>query len=175
MMDEAARQRWQWEQQTFHGALAGVDLAEPNPNPKGVLPVYEGGSHNADDVKTIQKKLKALGYLSVVTGTYSSTTTVAVRNFQNAYGLPVTGQVDGTTWDLLMKKGTGAGVTTGFNFVTDLITGLTTTPDIAAAASGETTGGETPKPESMSPLLIGGVVVGALFLVGGIFFVATRN
>lgn len=51
-----------------------------------------------EDVTSIQKQLKRLGYMTAeATGYFGTATRDAVKSFQNKNGLPVTGKVDATT------------------------------------------------------------------------------
>jgi peptidoglycan hydrolase-like protein with peptidoglycan-binding domain len=51
-----------------------------------------------------QEHLLAAGQPLKVNGTYDAATEQAVRNFQTASILPVTGQVDLATWPLLLRN-----------------------------------------------------------------------
>jgi len=135
---------------------------------------------SGEDTKTIQKMLNNLGFLASVPGVWTEGTTIAVRNFQNAYGLTVTGTVDEATWNVLLREGKKGGGAAVVGVVGDLLTGFldaVNPPDIAAAVdapAGGTGNGADPG-DGMSPLLIGGIAVGAVVLLGGLFLVATRN
>ncbi|MEY4372940.1 MAG: hypothetical protein RL219_1709 [Actinomycetota bacterium] len=54
-----------------------------------------------DRVRRVQRALKARGYRVVVNGKYGPLTTAAVRNFQRARKMPVTGRVGPRTWKAL--------------------------------------------------------------------------
>lgn len=168
MMDDRSLEMFKIEQQAFGDALGLVPAkAKTNPKPKGSLPVSSGTS---DDVKTIQSKLKTLGYTSVVTGTWGGTTTTGVRSFQTDYDLPVTGSVDQVTWDLLMAKGGGAKATNILSDVASFATGLFGPPAPPAAAASQ-----APPPEEETnnmPLIIGGVALGAVVLIGGFIYLS---
>ncbi|MCZ8518403.1 MULTISPECIES: C40 family peptidase [Paenibacillus] len=60
-------------------------------------PLYQGMT--SDAVSQLQRDLKTLGYFTypTITGYYGTVTADAVRAFQTAYSLPVTGSVDATT------------------------------------------------------------------------------
>ncbi len=60
-------------------------------------------------IRNLQRYLRTLSYFDErigrvpIDGTYDSATRDAVRAFQAAYGLPVTGRVDESTWNLLFQ------------------------------------------------------------------------
>lgn len=55
-----------------------------------------------DEVKTLQKKLRRSGYLDgEADGVYGSDTAGAVRAMQEEHNLPVTGNVNDSTWELI--------------------------------------------------------------------------
>lgn len=60
-----------------------------------------------NEVKLVQDKLKELGFFTraKTTNGYYSETQAAVKKFQEYNGLPVTGNVDKTTWDALFNNG----------------------------------------------------------------------
>lgn len=68
---------------------------------------YFNSSETENSILEIQRILRAIDYfenntaLIRLTGTYNEETRQGVRNFQEKYGLPVTGIVDRTTWQLL--------------------------------------------------------------------------
>ena len=63
----------------------------------------------SDSVKTLQEKLKILGfYNAIVTGIFGVSTEVGVRAFQREFGLEETGIVDQEMWDLLFQLTTVA-------------------------------------------------------------------
>ena len=74
----------------------------------GFTPLYVGSRGSA--VSTLQKNLKALGYYTYgsITGYYGTVTRQAVSNFQRAYGLTASGNVNSATntqiWHALVKK-----------------------------------------------------------------------
>jgi peptidoglycan hydrolase-like protein with peptidoglycan-binding domain len=169
-MDDHSLQMLKIEQEAFGDAL-GLTHARANPkDPKDGLPISGGTS---DDVKTIQSKLKALGYMSVVTGTWGGTTTTAVRSFQTDYDLPITGSVDRVTWDLLMAKGGGAKATNILTDVASFATGLFGPPaPPAEAASLPATTQEEDKDNTA--LIVGGIAAASVLLIGGIILL-TRD
>jgi len=71
--------------------------------------------NKGDDVLSVQKRLKELGYLKSADGYFGSKTDTAVRSFQNRNGLSVDGKVGPHTMSVLLssgaKKSTGASVT----------------------------------------------------------------
>ncbi|MBQ4557771.1 MAG: cell wall hydrolase [Clostridia bacterium] len=59
-------------------------------------------AYSETEVVQIQQSLKELGYFNEeVTGYYGNITRQAVKDFQFDYGLPVTGEVDGSTASML--------------------------------------------------------------------------
>ena len=72
-------------------------------------PLLAKGS-NGDAVKTLQQQLIAVGITPAggADGIYGSGTETAVRQFQTAKGLPVTGQVDAATAGILANAAKGA-------------------------------------------------------------------
>lgn len=66
-------------------------------------PIVQGAT--GEDVKILQRGLRALNYYyGSITGNFDSNTTKAVREFQTINKLPVTGNVDLVTWELLVYK-----------------------------------------------------------------------
>lgn len=170
-MDDRSLQMLKIEQEAFGDAL-GLTHARANPkDPKGGLPISGGTS---DDVKTIQSKLKALGYMSVVTGTWGGTTTTAVRSFQTDYDLPVTGSVDRVTWDLLMAKGGGAKATNILTDVASFATGLFGPPALPADAASEKEEETEAPTKDNTALIVGGIAAASVLLIGGIILL-TRD
>lgn len=74
----------------------------------GFTPLYVGST--GSQVSTLQKNLKALGYYTYgnITQYYGTITQQAVLNFQRAYGLTASGNVNSATntqiWHALIKK-----------------------------------------------------------------------
>lgn len=66
---------------------------------------YKRALSAVDSVKPVQQRLKALNYpLGSVDGDIGPLTRSALRDFQDAAGLPVTGAIDQETFNLLMSK-----------------------------------------------------------------------
>lgn len=66
-------------------------------------PAIIGPGAQGDRVKELQARLSQVGWFSgQVTGNYGPTTRTSVSGFQGKRALPVTGQVDQTTWDRLV-------------------------------------------------------------------------
>lgn len=60
---------------------------------------------SGESVKIVQEKLQLLDlYSGTITGMYNDNTTVGVSEFQNINDLPVTGEVDIRTWNLLLSE-----------------------------------------------------------------------
>lgn len=85
---------------------------QPTPEPKGDTCMLEVKVLKKGDscyqVKTIQRILRELGYkvkgkLVAVDGSYGPVTDNCVKQFQQNWGLKVTGIVDETTWSRLIK------------------------------------------------------------------------
>ncbi len=65
-------------------------------------PTIIGPGAEGDKVRELQARLKQIGWFDAeVTGTYGSTTTASVSDFQTKRGIPSTGEVDQRTWDRL--------------------------------------------------------------------------
>jgi cell wall-associated NlpC family hydrolase len=65
--------------------------------------IVQSGDDN-DDVRSVQERLTELGYSTGgVDGDYGRKTVEAVQAFQAAYGLTITGAVDGDTWGALFS------------------------------------------------------------------------
>lgn len=97
---------------TAGSLLAGPALAldaQAAPLPAATTVVARPGSTGAT-VKKIQTHLHTLGYLptSAIIGTYGPKTTAAVKSFQKANKLAVTGITDSRTYALLSSKATAA-------------------------------------------------------------------
>lgn len=170
------------EHKAFSDALAGLDLdlggieARENAGFLGLgkktltSTLYEGA--NNDEVKTAQQKLATLGYAVPTSGVYGATTTQAVRQFQTSQDLPVTGNINQQTWDLLLKKAGGISTAQTFtNIFSAVGTGLTAYTAKPAAELPY-----VPPPPVAPPatnwLLIGGVAVGSVALLGGLVWLA---
>lgn len=170
------------EHKAFSDALAGLDLdlggieARENAGWLGkktlTSTLYEGA--NNDEVKTAQQKLATLGYAVPTSGVYGATTTQAVRQFQESQDLPVTGNINTQTWDLLLKKAGGISTAQTFtNIFSAVGTGLTA----YTAKAPQELPLYVPPPPVAPPattnwLLIGGVAVGSVALLGGLVWLA---
>lgn len=70
--------------------------------PKQVYPVlYQGNS--SDIVRWTKLKLNAWGEKLTVSNSFDAKMTAAVKRYQTASDLPVTGRIDATTWPVLQK------------------------------------------------------------------------
>lgn len=177
------------EREAFADALAGLDLddhlgSNEAETSLGFLNLLGGKTDftrtlsqgmSGDDVKKAQKKLKALGYPVPTSGSFGATTEGSVRNFQEAQDIPATGKIDATTWDLLMKKGSGS---QGLNTFLDA---FSLTQGAVSAAAPIIQGQEEPplyeevvEEEGPDWLLIGGLTVGGIVLVGGLAWLVSR-
>lgn len=88
-------------------ALAGPDLSKPftrEPVQRGDVDVDQ---YQIEHVYEVQIRLRRLGFFTATpTGTFGERTERAVREFQRARRLRVTGRVDMTTWPVLIKRST---------------------------------------------------------------------
>ena len=82
----------------FDNIAAPADDATPLGDP----PTLRKGC-NGLQVQTLQGRLNAHGYSLVVDGAFGNKTDAALRSFQKAAGLPVTGVADHATWAELNK------------------------------------------------------------------------
>jgi hypothetical protein len=95
---------WSWQSASPVGWTA-IDAALPplvGPLPAGGYPTLKLGSRG-DVVVWAQEHLMSAGQALSPAGVYGSSTEQAVRDFQTANGLPVTGQVDAETWPALLR------------------------------------------------------------------------
>ncbi len=94
---------WSWQSASTAGWRA---IAPPSPAPAVpppiTYPVLKSGS-KGDVVLWAQEHLMSAGEAVSPTGTYDSATVNGVTAFQAANALPVTGQVDATTWPVLLR------------------------------------------------------------------------
>ena len=58
---------------------------------------------SGSDVKNLQQRLNKLGYNVKVNGNYNKATAAAIKQFQKAKGLAVTGVMDYKTWDTIIN------------------------------------------------------------------------
>ena len=91
-----------------NAVAADPSAATPTPTPTqsfGIVPtrtLREGSS--GDDVKSVQSRLKALGYYTgKISGRYLPATQEAIRLFQTANALPITGEADVQTLERLFS------------------------------------------------------------------------
>ena len=93
---------WSWQSASSSGWTA---IAPPSPAPivppSPGYPLLKSGS-KGDVVLWAQEHLMSAGQPVSPSGTYGSATVNAVKSFQSANGLPVTGQVDAATWPVLL-------------------------------------------------------------------------
>jgi putative peptidoglycan binding protein len=94
---------WSWQSASTAGwaAIAPPQPATVVPPPVG-YPLLKSGS-KGDVVLWAQEHLQSAGQAVTTSGTFDSATVSAVSNFQAANGLPVTGQVDASTWPVLLR------------------------------------------------------------------------
>jgi hypothetical protein len=94
---------WSWQSASSSGWTA---IAPPSPAPIAPAPVgyplLKSGS-KGDVVVWAQEHLMSAGQPVSANGSYDSTTVNAVSSFQSQNGLPVTGQVDASTWPSLLR------------------------------------------------------------------------
>jgi hypothetical protein len=95
---------WEWTQSTSAGFRAATKpLGSPVAPKQAVLPTISRGS-KGDWVIWAQEHLIGAGQTVSVTGHFLAQTQTAVRNFQTANGLPVTGKLDPATWESLLNE-----------------------------------------------------------------------
>jgi hypothetical protein len=97
---------WVWQ---FSGRRQWAALGAPFdpltlPPRRDTLPLLKR-RYRSDLVVWAQEHLMSLGLLNVVNGNFGTGTERAVRSFQAASGLPVTGQIDADTWRRLLPAG----------------------------------------------------------------------
>jgi hypothetical protein len=94
---------WSWQSASSAGwtAIAPPSPAPVVPPPAG-YPLLKSGS-KGDVVLWAQEHLMSAGQAISPTGTFDSATVNAVKSFQTANGLPVTGQADAATWPALLR------------------------------------------------------------------------
>lgn len=87
-------------------SLIGAGLASAG------APIYphQSAGNRGSNVRAVQGLLRQHGATSLpISGVFDTPTLAAVRDFQTARGLPVTGMVDGTTWlRLIVRLDAGA-------------------------------------------------------------------
>jgi hypothetical protein len=92
---------------TASPAQAAVDMTQPftrEPVKRGDV---DADQYNIEHVYEVQIRLRRLGYLSATpNGTFGPQTERAVKRFQRAEGLRVTGRVKATTWKPLIRRST---------------------------------------------------------------------
>ena len=97
---------WEWSQggaSTFRATGKPLSTAAA---PRPAEPVTVGRGSRGDWVVWAQEHLGGAGEPQLpVTGIFGKLTTAAVRSFQEAAGLPVTGAIDRKTWDALLEFG----------------------------------------------------------------------
>jgi peptidoglycan hydrolase-like protein with peptidoglycan-binding domain len=93
---------WSWQSAS---AVTWAALTQPAPLPVVLpdpgWPVLSRGK-TGDEVIWMQQHLVSAVPSVVVDGTFSALTEVALQTFQAARGLPVTGQTDAATWEVLL-------------------------------------------------------------------------
>jgi hypothetical protein len=94
---------WSWQSASSAGWDAIQAPVAPVTAPSNAAYPNLGRGSRGDVVVWAQQHLLAAGQLLKVNGTYDAATEQAVRNFQTASILPVTGQVDLATWPLLLR------------------------------------------------------------------------
>jgi peptidoglycan hydrolase-like protein with peptidoglycan-binding domain len=94
---------WSWQSASPAGWTAIVAALPPiavPPLPSGYPKLARGT--RGDVVVSAQERLISAGQEVKANGVYGSTTEQAVRNLQAASGLPVTGELDATSWPALL-------------------------------------------------------------------------
>jgi murein L,D-transpeptidase YcbB/YkuD len=96
---------WDWESASASnwdavGAALGPFAGTP---PSSDYALVTRGANN-DLVRWAQEHLQSAGQQLTVDGDFGPATETAVRNFQTANGLPVSGQLDTATWRVLTDR-----------------------------------------------------------------------
>lgn len=88
-------------------AHADVDLRRPFSRETVVRGEVDADPYNIEHVYEVQIRLRRLGYLKATpNGFFGEQTQYAVKRFQRAERLRVTGRVDAKTWEPLIRKST---------------------------------------------------------------------
>ena len=88
-------------------AQAAVDLSRPFSRENVSRGEVDADTYNIEHVYEVQIRLRRLGYLSATpNGTFGAQTERAVKRFQRAMHLRVTGRVTATTWSPLIRRST---------------------------------------------------------------------
>jgi Putative peptidoglycan binding domain len=95
---------WSWQSASPRGWAAIASTVAPLAGPPAP-PAYPALARGArgDVVVWAQEHLNAAGQSVAVSGTYDATMELAVRSFQTARALPVTGRLDALTWPALLR------------------------------------------------------------------------
>lgn len=95
---------WSWQSASANGwsEIGNPLLLLTLPAPAITYPTLKPGSRG-DAVVWAQQHLMSAGQPIDASGVYTSTTGLAVKNFQAANGLLTTGQVDSLTWPALLR------------------------------------------------------------------------
>lgn len=99
---------WDWQETSAAGWSALAAPVAPLPAPAAQWPTLAAGSggkvgSKGDVVVWAQEHLNGAGYPVTADGQFGAGTASAVRAFQTAAGLPITGAVDAATWPVLLK------------------------------------------------------------------------
>jgi peptidoglycan hydrolase-like protein with peptidoglycan-binding domain len=141
----------------------------------------EGSSGKA--VTDLQNQLKSFGYKVLSpSGSFDSDTTYALQEFQEVSGVPVTGVTDKATWDAIdaLEKTNKPAKPSAVGVLTSV---FDTTTAVIGAVTGKKKGKKgtdlamttVPEPAGTNWLLIGGLVFGAVVVIGGVGYVLTRK
>jgi hypothetical protein len=99
---------WEWSQSSAAGFSAATKPLTSAAEPKqAVVPTVGRGSKEypvGDWVVWAQEHLNGAGVTVPVTGNFGAQTQKAVRAYQAANGLPVTGKLDPATWQTLLRE-----------------------------------------------------------------------
>jgi peptidoglycan hydrolase-like protein with peptidoglycan-binding domain len=88
---------WSWQHATDEVWQAVSDAALYQ------IPVDHPGTFRVDQVRAFQSLLTSLGFGVPTTGTWGDQTYAAVRAFQTAAHLPVTGVIDAVTREMMLR------------------------------------------------------------------------
>jgi peptidoglycan hydrolase-like protein with peptidoglycan-binding domain len=146
---------------------SSAQLAQAPLGESAGAPILQTGSSGAE-VGALQRRLSSAGYYNgPVDSAYGEATAAAVRQFQQANGLPVTGNVDLATWDRLQAAQPETSPTSESS--SPLITEAPATPSPAATSAPQAD-------DSRTPLLWWlGSMIGVLAIAGVLFYVLRRS
>ena len=146
---------------------SSAQLAQAPLGESAGVPILQAGSSGAE-VGALQRRLSSAGYYNgPIDSAYGEATATAVRQFQQANGLPVTGSVDLATWDRLQaaQPETSPNSESSSPLATEAIAN----PSPAATSAPQAN-------DSRTPLLWWlGSMIGVLAIAGVLFYILRRS